>query len=264
MERTCTLCSLSAKPNHIHYFWRRHHTRRFQSRFEPPVLKYFDVAKVKNVDDRKRHMTIENLLTMTAGMNTEGCTIPSTPTPRRMMLFTWRPPTIGCNTRLMNPLRKNRERTSYIAAQPPSCWPTFSKETGQDIDTYGEKYLFAPLGIRHYWKRDYVGTVDTEGGLYLNDEDLAKNRVPLFEQRSVGGQTDRIRGLGEAIGCAPFPCHSIWTGEDLLEFNWWLVPLNPANIPGWLPDGAARHCWSFPRKTWSWCSPGGTFRMKPT
>ena len=30
----------------------------------------------------------------------------------------------------------------------------FRKETGQDIDTYGEKYLFAPLGIKHCWKRN--------------------------------------------------------------------------------------------------------------
>jgi CubicO group peptidase (beta-lactamase class C family) len=35
------------------------------------VLKYFDVAKVKNVDNRKRHVTVENLLTMTSGKNSE-------------------------------------------------------------------------------------------------------------------------------------------------------------------------------------------------
>src|SRR5258708_33230569 len=48
------------------------------------------------------------------------------------------------------------------------------KETGQDIDDYGEKYLFAPLGIKHHWKRSYMEVVDTEGGLYLNGSDLAK------------------------------------------------------------------------------------------
>jgi CubicO group peptidase (beta-lactamase class C family) len=50
----------------------------------------------------------------------------------------------------------------------------FQKETGQDIDDYGQTYLFAPLGIRHEWKRTYLGVVDTEGGLYLNGSDLAK------------------------------------------------------------------------------------------
>jgi len=50
----------------------------------------------------------------------------------------------------------------------------FQKETGQEIDEYGQKCLFAPLGIRHEWKRTCLGVVDTEGGLHLNDSDLAK------------------------------------------------------------------------------------------
>jgi len=50
----------------------------------------------------------------------------------------------------------------------------FLKETGQDLEKYGDKYLFAPLGMDHYWKRTYLGVVDTEGGLYLRDADLAK------------------------------------------------------------------------------------------
>ena len=43
----------------------------FKASLKTPVLKYFDLAKVKNVDDRKRHITVENLLTMTSGMNSE-------------------------------------------------------------------------------------------------------------------------------------------------------------------------------------------------
>jgi len=50
----------------------------------------------------------------------------------------------------------------------------FQKETGQDIEQYGEKYLFGPLAMDHYWKRTYLGVIDTEGGLYLRDADLAK------------------------------------------------------------------------------------------
>ena len=130
------------------------------------------------------------------------------------MLFTWRPPTIGCNTRLMNPLWKNREKNFVYSSATTELLPhVFQKETGQDIDTYGEKYLFAPLGIRHYWKRDYVGTVDTEGGLYLNDEDLAKIGFLYLNNWSVGGQTDRIRGLGGGNRSRhTFPCHIPWTG----------------------------------------------------
>ena len=43
----------------------------FKNSLKTPVLKYFDVAKVKSVDDRKRHITVETLLTTTSGMNSE-------------------------------------------------------------------------------------------------------------------------------------------------------------------------------------------------
>src|SRR2546422_8632224 len=46
----------------------------------------------------------------------------------------------------------------------------FQKETGQDVEKYGEKYLFTPLGMEHYWKRTPMGVVDTEGGLFRSEE----------------------------------------------------------------------------------------------
>src|SRR5271156_2327576 len=41
----------------------------FKAGLGTPVLKYFDTSKVKNVDDRKRRMTLRDLLTMTAGLD---------------------------------------------------------------------------------------------------------------------------------------------------------------------------------------------------
>jgi len=47
--------------------------------------------------------------------------------------------------------------------------------TGQTIDRYAERHLFGPLGIaEYYWKREPRGLPDTEGGLYLEAEQLAK------------------------------------------------------------------------------------------
>ena len=57
--------------------------------------------------------------------------------------------------------------------QRPSLFCLLSINLGV-IDDYAQKYLFAPLGMRHEWKRTYLGVVDTEGGLYLNGSDLAK------------------------------------------------------------------------------------------
>jgi CubicO group peptidase (beta-lactamase class C family) len=47
--------------------------------------------------------------------------------------------------------------------------------TGRTIDAYADEHLFAPLGIAEYhWKREPRGLPDTEGGLYLEAEQLAK------------------------------------------------------------------------------------------
>jgi len=71
----------------------------------------------------------------------------------------------------------------------------FQKETGQDIDNYGEKYVFARLSIRHEWKRTYLGVVDTEGGLYLNGSDLAKiGYLYLHDGMWDGSESSRRNG----------------------------------------------------------------------
>jgi len=51
----------------------------------------------------------------------------------------------------------------------------FQQETGQNLADYSSKYLFAPLGIRDsYWRRSPMGLPDSEGGLFLRPQDLAK------------------------------------------------------------------------------------------
>jgi CubicO group peptidase (beta-lactamase class C family) len=47
--------------------------------------------------------------------------------------------------------------------------------TGKRIDKWAEEKLFGPLGItEYYWKETPKGEIDTEGGLYLSAYDLAK------------------------------------------------------------------------------------------
>ena len=144
----------------------------FKAGLNTPVLKFFDVAKVKNVDDRKRRMTLKDVLTMTTGLAwTEDVPYDDPRSDSSLMEATddWvkyvidKPMAADPGT-VFNYSSGATELLAYI----------FQKETGQDIDAYGQKYLFAPLGIEHHWKRTYLGVVDTEGGLYLNGSDLAK------------------------------------------------------------------------------------------
>jgi CubicO group peptidase (beta-lactamase class C family) len=144
----------------------------FKAGLDTPILKYFDEAKVKNVNDRKRHITLKHVLTMTTGLDwNENVPYDDPRSDSSLMEATddWVQYVIDKRMaaepgKVFNYSSGNTELLAYI----------FQKETGQDIDDYGEKYLFAPLGIKHHWKRTYMGVVDTEGGLFLNGEDLAK------------------------------------------------------------------------------------------
>ena len=144
----------------------------FKADVDTPIMKYFDLAKVKNVDDRKRRMTLKNVLTMTTGLE-------------------WNEDVPYDDPRSDSSLMEATDDwVQYVIDKPMTAEPgkvfnynsgatellayIFQKETGQDLEKYGEKYLFAPLGMDHYWKRTYLGVVDTEGGLYLRDADLAK------------------------------------------------------------------------------------------
>ena len=144
----------------------------FKAGVDTPVLKYFDAAKVKNVDERKRRMTLRDVLTMTAGLEwIEDVPYDDPRSDSSLMEATddWvqyviDKPMAAEPGKVFNYSSGVTELLAYI----------FKKETGQDIDDYGEKYLFAPLGIKHHWKRTYMEVIDTEGGLYLNGSDLAK------------------------------------------------------------------------------------------
>jgi hypothetical protein len=183
----------------------------FKAGLDTPVLKYFDASKVKNVDNRKRRITLRDLLTMTAGLD-------------------WNDdkPMVSEPAKIWNYNSGGSELLAYI----------FQKETGQDIDDYGEKYLFAPLGIRHEWKRTYLGIVDTEGGLYLNGSDLAKIGYLYLHDGVWDGQ--RIVS-SEWVKQSLTPYFQTSAEPDFkgfkYGFKWWLFKLPDSTEYVWMARG---------------------------
>ena len=145
----------------------------FRAALDTPVLHYFDVAKVKYVDDRKKRMTLQDVLTMSTGLswNEENVAYDDPRSDSSLMEATddWVQFVID------KPMvEQPGQRFNYSSGATQLLAYIFKKETGVDIEEYGKKYLFQPLAIRYHWKRTYLGVVDTEGGLYLRGEDLAK------------------------------------------------------------------------------------------
>ena len=216
----------------------------FKAAVNTPVLKYFDVASVKNVDDRKRRMTLKDVLTMTAGLAwTEDVPYDDPRSDSSLMEATddWvqyvidKPMATEPGT-AFNYSSGASELLAYI----------FQKETGQDIDAYGEKYLFAPLGIKHHWKRTYLGVVDTEGGLYLTGSDLAKiGYLYLHDGKWDGNVIVSKEWVRQSL--TPF----VDTGWQGLRygFKWWLYPRKDGDQFVWMGIGfGGQRLMVFPRE----------------
>lgn len=205
----------------------------FKAGLDTPVLKYFDTSKVKNVDDRKRRMTLRDLLTMASGLDWNDVGFDT-----------------GDRQNDTSQMEASDDWVQYaidkpMVAEPGKVWNynsgapvllayIFQKGTGWDIDDYGQKYLFAPLGIRHEWKRSYLGVVDTEGGLYLNGSDLAKIGYLYLNDGMWDGQ--RIvshEWVKESLS------PDFQTDEPSFKwgFLWFLYPLSAGTEYVWMARG---------------------------
>jgi len=190
----------------------------FKSGLDTPLLKYFDVAKVKHVDDRKRRITLRHVLTMSTGLDwNEEVAYDDPKNDASLMEGTddWVQYVID------RPMAQEPGKVfNYSSGVSELLAHIFQKETGQDIEKYGEKYLFTPLGIDHYWKRSPMGVVDTEGGLFLRTTDLAKIGYLYLHDGMWNGQRIVSKDWVKQ-SLAPFI-----DAEDGFKYGykWWLLP----------------------------------------
>ncbi len=97
--------------------------------------------------------------------------------------------------------------------------------TGQDIAEYGRTHLFEPLGITElHWKKTPTGLSDTEGGLYLRAEDLARiGQLYLQEGTWEGNQILSQEWVKEATTRQVNDIYERGTKEGY-GYQWWRAP----------------------------------------
>jgi hypothetical protein len=200
----------------------------FRAGLDTPVLNYFKDVKVANVDERKRRMTIRDLLTMSTGLDWDE-------------EVAYDDPKNACSQ-----MEATDDWVQFVIDRPMAHEPgkvfayssgatevlayIFQAETGQDIEKYAGQYLLAPLGIDHYyWKRTPKGVVDTEGGLFLRAEDLAKIGYLFLHQGMWNGKQ---------IVSADWVKQSLSPAIDAEEgmkygFQWWLIPYGDPQRLAW-------------------------------
>lgn len=189
------------------------------------VLDYFKNKKVLHVDDRKKSMTLEDVLTMRTGIswNEE---IP------------YDDPENSCIQ-----LEASPDWVEFVMNRPMDCQPgevfeynsgasqllsyIIKESTGMYIDQYAEKYLFGPLGIKdYYWKKTPTDLPDTEGGLYLETKNLAKIGMLYLHDGVWEGKQILPKGWVQATvkphvkDIAPESATNNWG----YGYQWWLIP----------------------------------------
>ncbi len=223
------------------------------------LLSFFEDYDLSGVDERLHQATLEDLLTMRSGVEWHEQDRPLNET----------------NTTLQ--LERSEDWIQFTLDQPTDAAPgekwvynsggshlmsgIIKKATGSFIDAYAEAHLFGPLGIGDYhWKKTPKGFPDTEGGLYLEAEQLAKIGY-LYLQ---GGLWDGQRILDADFVAGRLPARSSAStrraGATGISGGGWT---RAAWRSGPVSASADSSSWSFPRTTSSASSTVGTSSTAP-
>jgi len=136
------------------------------------AVDFFADRTIANLDDRKRAITIQNLLDMTSGLS-------------------WTEPLGDGRPQSMIAMERSADWTQFVLDQPMTDGPgtTFNyssgnphllsailtKTTGESALDYARERLFGPLGISDvFWRQDPQGVSIGGFGLFLQPRDMAK------------------------------------------------------------------------------------------
>ncbi len=188
---------------------------------DTPVLQFFDEADVGNVDQRKRDMTVRDLLTMSDGLLWDENLPYNDPNNSFAVMakaHNWVQYTLDLpmGTEPGTVFNYNSGATLILGH-------IFRLATGIDIEEYAVEHLFAPLGIDdYYWDRTPYGLTDTQEGLYLSARSLAKI-AQLFLQKGQCQDEQVISATWVEESIAP---HYL-TGkadDETYGYLWWSQP----------------------------------------
>jgi CubicO group peptidase (beta-lactamase class C family) len=187
------------------------------------MLDYFPNRTIQNLDERKKSITLLNLMTMKGGFDWAERTYPYSD-PRNPWIQA---------LRSNDPIQFVLDRP--MATQPGKVWAynggysqifsaIVTNKTGMNTLEFAKKNLFSPLGITKFiWRTDRQGIYDAAGGLSITPRDMAKYGYLILN-----------RGVweGKQIIPADFIAESVKT-QTTFNANagygyqsWWTIPLD--------------------------------------
>lgn len=191
-------------------------------RLDHPVLDLFTDRQIANVDDRKKAITVQNLLDMTSGLD-------------------WDQGFEGGKQQSLNDLYRSSNWTQFILDRPMAHPPgevfnysngnpdlvsaVITKLTGKLAEDYARERLFEPLGIVDWhWDRDPQGLTKGEGMLYLLPRDMAKLGYLYLHQGEWGGRQLLPVGWADVLSHASVNTHASDDPKQSYSNFIWIFP----------------------------------------
>jgi CubicO group peptidase (beta-lactamase class C family) len=188
------------------------------SSLDEPVMDFFTSRTIANMDSRKEAMTIENLLTMTAG-------------------FDWPEHPYGADSPY-NQMTSSTDWVQFVldrpmAHDPGEVWNYNSGAshllstivnitTGQYTHKYAEDRLFTPLGILQYdWGKDPDHNAFGGASLRLTPRDMAKLGFLFLNN----GTWDGVQIVPADWVATATSSHEILDSETGYGYQWWTSPI---------------------------------------
>ncbi len=184
---------------------------------QQPVLDYFPEIARETRDDYLKEVTIEQLLTMSAGFNTT--TLPD---------FTNKDGGFDAAKYILtnsNVLDPPGETFFYDSGLPHVLSTIIQNTSGQTLAEYTQRNLFSPLGIADFsWQSDPQGVTSGNSGLCLRPQDMAKlgylylhhgqwNGKQILPARWVQTSTSRHMETKDKMNAAE---------DDGYGYYWWI------------------------------------------
>ena len=191
-------------------------------RLDHPMLDFFADRRVANLDDRKKAITIQNLLDMTSGLD-------------------WDQGFQGGKEQTMNELYRSSNWTQFILDRPMAHPPgevynysngnpdlvsaIITRLTGKLAEDYAREKLFAPLGIVDWhWDRDPQGLTIGEGMLYLPPRDAAKIGYLYLHHGEWDGQRLLPPGWADVLDHTLVNMHASYDPNQSYSNFFWVNP----------------------------------------
>ena len=198
------------------------------------IAQYFPNHSSQFIDPLKSKITIEDLLTMRAGIkwdeSSHAYTNPMNNAASMENSNNW------IDYILSLPMEyKPGEKFVYNSGITVLLSHILHEASGMHANEYAEKYLFNKLGIQDYfWKKTPNNLTDAEGGLYLSTRDFAKiGMLYLNDGRWNGSPVI----TNEWVELTMSPDTDIEESSRKYGYQWWLVPYEN-NQEKWMYSGS--------------------------